>query len=173
MQNQGLTTTGATMLIHLMQHGACLSKELDPHQPLSPVGREQVMKSARAARALGLRFELVVASPKVRSLQTAEIMAEHTGYPLPRIEVTDAVKAMAPVRTTLHFIMDYEGLDSIFIAGHLPSLGLLASEILTGGPNLDIAIENSGLMQINWNIATGQSGLNWSLTPAQLAEIES
>lgn len=159
------------MLIHLMQHGACLSKELDHHQPLSPVGREQAIKSALAARTLGLRFELVAASPKVRSRQTAEIMAEHTGYPASRIEVTDAVKAMAPVRETLAYIKDYEGLDSIFIAGHLPSLGLLASELLTGGANLDIAIENSGLMQIDWNITSGKGVLNWYMTPAQLSVI--
>ena len=159
------------MLIHLMQHGACLSKELDPHQPLSPVGKEQVTKSARAARGLGLRFELVLASPKVRSMQTAEIMAEYTGYPVARIETTDAVKAMAPTEKTLNFIREYEGLDSIFIAGHLPSLGSLASAILTGGPHLDIAIENNGLMQIDWDIATGKGVLNWYLTPAQLAEI--
>ena len=57
------------MLIHLMQHGVCLSKELDATQPLSPVGGEQIEKSATAARVLGLRFELIVASPKVRSLQ--------------------------------------------------------------------------------------------------------
>ena len=159
------------MLIHLMQHGACLSKELDPNQPLSPVGREQVGKSARAAQILGLRFELVIASSKIRSLQTAEIMAEQTGYPASRIEVTDAVKAMTPTGKTLDFIKEYDGLDSIFIAGHLPSLGALASELLTGGPHLDIAIENSGLMQIQWNLATGKGVLNWYLTPPQLAEI--
>ncbi|MBG0789276.1 MAG: histidine phosphatase family protein [Desulfovibrionaceae bacterium] len=159
------------MLIHLMQHGACLSKELDPHQPLSPVGREQVTKSALAARALGLRFQLVAASPKVRSLQTAEIVAKHTGYPASRIEVTEAVKAMAPTRNTLEFIREYEGLDSIFIAGHQPSLGSLASAILTGGQHLDIAVENSGLMQLDWNIPSGKGVLNWCLTPAQLAEI--
>lgn len=159
------------MLIHLMQHGACLSKELDPNQPLSPVGREQVDKSARAAQILGLRFELIIASPKIRSLQTAEIMAKQTGYPVSRIEVTDAIKAMAPTRKTLDFIKEYEGLDSIFIAGHLPSLGSLASELLTGGPHLDIAIENSGLMQLQWDITTSKSILNWYLRPSQLAEI--
>ena len=85
------------MLIHLMQHGACLSKELDPHQPLSPVGREQAIKSARAMRTLGLRFQLVVASPKLRSLQTAE--SHGRTYRVSRgggIEVTEAIKGHGP-----------------------------------------------------------------------------
>jgi len=159
------------MLIHLMQHGACLPKELDPTQPLSPVGREQVEKSARAARILGLRFELVVASPKARSRQTAEIMADHTGYPVSHIEVTEAVKAMAPAESTLKFIEEYNGLESILIAGHQPHLSLLASKILAGKNEVGIAIENGGLLQLALNPVKGQGVLNWCMTPAQLAVI--
>ncbi len=159
------------MLIHLMQHGLCLPKELDAHQPLSPIGREQIQKSARAAQALGLRYELVIASSKTRSLQTAEIMADYTGYPISRIEVTDAVKAMAPPQGAINFIREYDGLDSIFIAGHLPSLSLIASTLLTGGSNLSIAIENGGLMQIDLQSGETTGTLNWYLSPAQLAQI--
>lgn len=156
------------MLIHLMQHGACLPKEVNPTQPLSPVGREQVEKTARSAAILGLRFELVAASSKVRSIQTAEIMAEQTGYPVERIVVTDTVKAMAPTAKTLKFINDYEGLDSILIAGHLPSLGLLASALLSPGKGTDVRVENGGLMQ--FNLEPGKPAtLNWAMTPAQLA----
>lgn len=159
------------MLIHLMQHGTCLPKELDPNQPLSPVGREQIEKSAQAARTLGLQFELVIASPKVRSLQTAEIMAEYTGYPTSRIQVTEAVKAMAPAKDTLAFVREYDGLDSILIAGHLPSLSSVASQLLTQGNKLEIAIENGGLMQIEVTTHESVGRLNWYQTPAQLAEI--
>ncbi|BCS87002.1 phosphohistidine phosphatase SixA [Pseudodesulfovibrio sediminis] len=159
------------MLVHLMQHGACLSKELDPTQPLSPVGREQVEKSARAARVLGLRFELVVASPKVRSIQTAEIMAQYTGYPTSRIQVTESVKAMTPATETIHYIREYDGLESILIAGHLPSLGSVASEILVPGNNVDIAIENGGIIQLKMIVSEKKGTLNWYLTPSQLSAI--
>lgn len=158
------------MLIHLMQHGACLSKELDVQQPLSPVGREMVTKTAKAAQILGLQFELMVASTKQRSRQTAEIMAQYTGYPVARIETTDAVKALAPPNETITFIQEYEGLDSIFIAGHLPSLAKVASEILLGNQSLDINIENAGLMQIEIHDQK-KPKLNWYISPAQLAQI--
>ena len=156
------------MLIHLMQHGACLPKELDVHQPLSPVGKEIISKSARAAQVLGLRFELIVASPKTRSLQTAEIMAEYTGYPLSRITVTEAIKAMTSAQETIDFINEYEGLDSILIAGHLPSLENIASKLLTGGSALSVNIDNGGLMQIDTKGNNGPT-LNWYLSPNQLA----
>jgi len=159
------------MLIHLMQHGVCLSKELDVNQPLSPVGREQIEKSARAAQILGLQFELILASPKVRSLQTAEIMAQHTGYPVSRIEVTEAVKAMTPAQTTIDFIHEYDGLDSVLIAGHLPSLSNVASTILSGGNQCDIHIENGSLIQIELNASRETGTLNWHLSAVQLALI--
>lgn len=159
------------MLIHLMQHGACLSKELDPHQPLSPVGKEQIEKSAQAARILGLRFELILASPKTRSLQTAKIMAEATSYPTERIEVTEAVKAMTPPQSTLDLVKEYQGLDSILITGHLPSLSHVISLLLTGGNRLDIDVENGGLTQIDWQDFAGKARLNFHLPPAQLAVI--
>lgn len=159
------------MLIHLMQHGLCLPKELDENQSLSPLGKEQVTKSAKAARALGLSFELIVASNKVRSLQTAEIMAQETGYPVSRIEVTDAVKAMAPPQSTIDFIHEYDGLDSVLVTGHLPSLAKVASTLLTGAESMKIHIENGGLMQINSQPSQKSSVLNWYLTPAQLAQM--
>ena len=158
------------MLIHLMQHGACLSKELDETQPLSPVGREMVEKTARAAGKLGLTFELVVASPKTRSMQTAAIMAEMTGYPVSGIEKTDAIKAMASPQAAIDFIKEYEGLDSVLITGHLPSLAKIASTLLVGDLSVAVNIENAGLMQIALP-AKGNGALNWYLTPAQLGLI--
>jgi len=154
-----------------MQHGACLPKEIDPNQPLSPVGRDQIIKSAKAARSLGLQFELVVASRKTRSIQTAEFMAEYTNYPLSRIEISDAVKAMAPTEETIGYIAEYDGLDAILICGHLPSLGLLASTLLSPKKQVEIAVENGGMMQIDYDLKEGKGVLKWSLTPAQLGLI--
>jgi len=159
------------MLIHLMQHGACMPKEIDPHQSLSPIGREQATKSAQAAQSLGLNFQLIATSRKTRAMQTAELMAENTGYPVPRIELTDSLKAMAPPKETISFIKEYQGLDSILLTGHLPNLGIVASALLVGSDKLNINIENAGLVQIDYDFIQESGILNWYLNPAQLAQI--
>ncbi len=159
------------MLIHLMQHGACLPKGLDKHQALSPVGKEQIVKSAKAARILGLQFQLIVTSPKDRARQTAEIMAHYIGYPASRIEVSDVVKAMSPPQDALEYIKEYEGLDSILVVGHLPSLGLLAASMLTNSQGLAINVENGGLMQLALTDFNKKATLNWHISPAQLSQI--
>ena len=157
------------MEIYLMQHGACFSKDVDPEQPLSPVGLEQIEKSAEAVKKFGLEFDLMLASPKIRSQQTAKAIAEKTGYPVEKIVVTDKVKAMAPPDQTLEFLKQYGGLDRIFIAGHLPSLAEVASMLLTSGSKARVKFEMGGLCRIDVDsLPSDQGVLCFYLTPSQL-----
>ena len=159
------------MLIHLMQHGACLPEELDPHLSLSPLGSEQAAKSGRAARWLRLHFDLIVTSPKLRAVQTAEIVAETMDYPVRDILVSDTAKANAPAEKTVNFLFEQEKKSSILLVGHLPSLGKVASRLMGRDCSLDIHIENGGLMQIEVTTPLSRARLNWHLTPRQLARL--
>ncbi|MDY7001914.1 MAG: histidine phosphatase family protein [Thermodesulfobacteriota bacterium] len=157
------------MEIYLMQHGACFSKDVDPEQPLSPVGLEQIEKSAAAVKKFGLEFDLILASSKVRSQQTAKAVAEKTGYPVDKIEVTDKVKAMAPPDQTIEFLRQQGDLGKIFIAGHLPSLAEVASMLLTSGSKARVKFEMGGLCRIDVEaLPTDKGVLRFYLTPSQL-----
>ena len=134
------------MRLFCMQHGACLSKELDPNQPLSPVGRDMVRKSAAALRALGLDFEAILSSPKERARQTAAIVARAVDYPEHSIRVTEAVKAMATPDETVEFLRDYRNAGRIFLAGHLPHLNKLACRLLGADKEPDLGVEQAGLL---------------------------
>lgn len=157
------------MELYLMQHGSCLPKEIDPNQPLSPVGAEQVMKSAEAARRLGLGFDAIVTSPKPRARETATMVASAWDFPTGSIHVTEAVKAMAEPKDTLAYLQTLGPQEAIFVAGHLPNLGKLASFLLTSEQELNIAIENGGLLRLDApQLAPGNATLRWYLTPMQL-----
>ncbi|WP_147821591.1 phosphohistidine phosphatase SixA [Salidesulfovibrio onnuriiensis] len=155
------------MHIYLMQHGACLPKELDPQQPLSPVGREQIEKSAAILKNLGLRFGVILASPKTRSMETAQIVAKAVGYPAKNIVCSDAIKPMADAKKTTDLILQYEDAESVFIAGHLPSLNNLASYLLLQDvpPTLHFGIENGGIMRISLEAQHRRGALDWLLPP--------
>jgi len=156
------------MEIYLMQHGSCLSKELDPNQPLSPVGAEQVLLSATAIRTLGLGFDCIISSPKARALQTAQAVAEALGYPEEEILISDDVKAMAPPDKTVRLLTSLE-VQSVFLAGHLPHLGHLASHLLATTESVRIGFQNGGLARIDTEtLPTHSAVLRWYLTPMQL-----
>ncbi len=152
-----------------MQHGTCLSREINPEQPLSPVGREQVEKSGLALRKMGLGVDTILCSPKLRSRQTAEIVAAALGRPAHSITVTDAVKALTPASETLEYLRQFPPRSRVFVVGHMPSLGEVASVLLAGGTRLALQIENGGLTRVDLTDFERPSGtLVWHLTPQLL-----
>ena len=157
------------MEIYLMQHGPNLSKDEDPEESLSPEGESQVSKAAEAINKMGLTFEVIIASPKKRSQQTAAIVAEAVGFPLDRIVETEKVKAMTPAEETIHYLEQFKDKESVLIAGHLPSLAEVASYLLTSGSKATIQFERGGIGRIDVEALPSKEGrLRWYLTPEQL-----
>jgi len=158
--------------LYLMQHGACLSEDVNPDQPLSPVGREAVARSARAAKAMGLAFELMIASPKTRARETAAIVAEAVGYPLSAVLVTEEVKALARPETTYELLRRRREARRVFIAGHLPHIPRLICASLGLRGESAVHIENAGLACLHLeDFAPSRGSLEWSLSAWQLALI--
>ena len=157
------------MEIYLMQHGPNLSKAEDPEESLSPDGKTQISKAARAIKRMELKFDVIIASPKTRSQQTAALVAEAVGYPVKSIVNTEMVKAMTPAAETIAYLEQFAEKNSVLIAGHLPSLAEVASALLTSGSRATIQFERGGVGRIDVDkIPTHEGKLRWYLTPAQL-----
>ena len=157
------------MEIYLMQHGPNLSKDEDPEESLSPEGETQISKAAQAIKKMGLEFDVIIASPKKRSQQTAALVARTIGFPVDSIVETEKVKAMTPAEETIRYLEEFQGKQSVLIAGHLPSLVEVASFLLTSGSKATIQFERGGIGRIDVNrLPTHEGRLRWYLTPAQL-----
>jgi phosphohistidine phosphatase len=157
------------MEIYLMQHGPNLSKDEDSEESLSPEGETQISKAAQAIKKMGLEFDVIIASPKKRSQQTAALVARTIGFPVDSIVETEKVKAMTPAEETIRYLEEFQGKQSVLIAGHLPSLAEVASFLLTSGSKATIQFERGGIGRIDVNrLPTHEGRLRWYLTPAQL-----
>ncbi len=157
------------MEIYLMQHGPNLSKDEDPEEALSKEGEAQVSRAAQAIKRMGLRFDVIIASPKKRSQQTAAIVAEAVGFPVGNIVETEKVKAMTPPEETIAYLKEFEDKNSVLIAGHLPSLAEVASALLTSGSKTTIQFERGGIGRIDVDaLPTHEGKLRWYLPPTQL-----
>jgi broad specificity phosphatase PhoE len=60
--------------------------------PLNDAGRSQAIAAGQKAKADGLHFDVIVASPFPRALETARLIAEQIGFPPARIETNDLLK---------------------------------------------------------------------------------
>jgi phosphohistidine phosphatase len=161
------------MRVYLMQHGQAVSEEQDPQRPLSDTGRAQVETSATAIVRLGLKFDAMVVSSKVRSRQTAEIVAKVTGYTGGLTEI-DAFKPSADPEDGIAALARLSGRESVFIAGHMPSLVRIVSLLLTESGKVSVVFSNGGLCAIEAaELPTHKGTLLFSLTPDQLRLIAS
>ena len=157
------------MEIYLMQHGPNLSKDEDPEESLSPEGASQVSRAAQAINKMGLTFDVVIASTKKRSRQTAAIVAEAVGFPVGDIVETEMIKAMTPAEETIRYLEEFQSKQSVLIVGHLPSLAEVASTLLTSGSKATVQFERAGIGRIDVEaLPTHEGRLRWYLTPAQL-----
>ena len=147
------------MRLYLVQHGLSLPEEKDPQRSLSEEGKEDVCKVAKFLKAKNIKVDYIWHSKKIRSVQTAQIIAKVFSYT--KIDERNDLNPMEPVDK---FPGELQGLNKdLMIVGHLPFLQKLASLLLTGSDKLElISFKYSGVVcleyQEKWKIA-------WFLTP--------
>ena len=158
------------MEIYLMQHGESFPNDKDPERSLTPRGKEQIHLSAKALKRMDISFDLIISSPKQRAQQTAGIVADELGYPQGEIEVSAALEPTAPVEDILLFLTSFSLKNRIFLAGHLPSLGEIASALMSDVFRIPLHFEMGGVVRIDAEDPKAHRGeLRWLLLPHQLA----
>jgi phosphohistidine phosphatase len=108
----------------------------DEARALTVRGRQDARRMGRGLARRGVDFTLMVTSPLVRAVQTAEIVAAMVDYK-DRVLVTDALIPEAPVSHVIAFLTsaarDPESGSSVALVAHEPILSAVAAE-LTGRP---------------------------------------
>ena len=157
------------MEIYLVRHGAAYEKEEDPERHLNSGGVNQCHLTGKALKRLDIQLDLIVSSPKARARQTAEIIAEEVGYLRGDIKVTETLEPTALTKDTITYLNDLADVERIMLAGHLPLLGHLASELLVNTPQISFYFEPSAVCYINTEQPHTFSGdFRWFLTPEHL-----
>ena len=105
----------------------------DEARSLTARGREDARRLGHALARRGVEFSLMVSSPLVRAVQTAEIVAAEIGY-RERLAVTDllipdgaATRVVAWLKAAAR---DLEGSASIALVAHEPILSALAALLI-------------------------------------------
>ena len=118
------------MRVTVIRHGeAGEDAPRDELRSLTLRGRAAVARVGRTLRRRGGDFTLIVSSPFVRALQTAEIIASHVGYD-GRLVVDEALVPDGRVSRVVALLSSLSGEDSIALVAHEPILSTLAGELL-------------------------------------------
>ncbi len=148
----------------------------DEDRPLSKKGRNQAKVLARRMRFLFKNADLVLTSPLVRALETAEILQEKSARARPkrlRLVEVDELKPLTAPEVTLEKVKTFKAQKILVMVGHEPHLGRFLSFILTGRghESFDISKGAIALVEFEGEIEKGRGRLTCFLQPTHLKKI--
>jgi phosphohistidine phosphatase len=163
------------MELYVLRHGRAEERGADypddSRRPLTPEGRERIVKVAAAMALLGVRYDRLLTSPFARARETAEIVARAHGTKEMLEEASELAQGRGPEGVLRKLRRDHAKRDAILLVGHEPDLGELVSELATGASGgLSISLKKGGLVKLDVTRLASRScaSLEWMLTPRQM-----
>jgi phosphohistidine phosphatase len=166
------------MDIYILRHAVAVSREEyqgqeDASRPLTPKGEKEMRKAAKGMKEMGVEFDLLLSSPYLRCVQTAEIVNNVFKRPV-EIEFSKHLKPEGASKELMEEInRKYRARRSLLLVGHEPYLSALITLWLGGFENMAIELKKGGLCKLTANRLThGRCAtLEWLLTPRQLMKL--
>jgi phosphohistidine phosphatase len=156
------------MEIYLVRHGIAIGREEampDALRPLTEKGRRRFRKTARAFARLGRKVDLILTSPLVRAVQTAEILAAEA--PHGEVGVLEELDPKFGVRSLLEAVAKRsDGVRSVALVGHDPQLSS-ALATLAGLPAELLDFKKGAIVRlVTADVSqAGSAEARWSLKP--------
>ncbi|MCY3544019.1 MAG: phosphohistidine phosphatase SixA [Chloroflexi bacterium] len=160
------------MNLYILRHGIAADRDSreypdDDLRPLTDKGIRRMRREAAGMNAMGITPDVIISSPLVRAIQTAEIVQEGLDE-APQMEISHALVPEAhPSRVLQAIAASHASADSVMVVGHEPHLSSLVSYVLTGQISWLIELKKGALC--NMDISISERGrLVWALPPKQL-----
>lgn len=125
------------MELYIVRHGIAVDREdpkcpPDPERFLTDEGKEKSRQVAKGVAEVASVPDLILTSPYLRALQTAEIFADALAYSKNKIRKSDLLLPGAEPLQLFRELAKDKDLSSVFIFGHAPHLDdILATSIGT------------------------------------------
>lgn len=120
------------MIIHILRHAEAVERSpqiAEEHRYLTARGRTRFRRAAAALKKLELDPDLIVTSPLVRAVQTADILAEGLDYQGELRLDAKLAPGFGPEELDA-LLAGYPDAKEIVLVGHEPDLGRVATRLL-------------------------------------------
>lgn len=122
-----------TMNLFVLRHASAGVRRanplLDVKRPLDKDGKRHCILLAQTLNALNIQFDLVVSSPLKRSVQTASLIGNETGYEN-RILLSNALLPEASFREFQRLLSECRLHENLLVVGHNPNISQFLSALL-------------------------------------------
>ena len=156
------------MRLYFLRHGIAEEARYDlPDEArrLTPDGIAEMRAMAAALKRMDLKLDLILTSPRLRALETAQIVAEALKM---SVHEDDRLSGGCGLGDLQQIVSDHSGAKRLMLVGHEPDMSSLAGRLI-GGAILDV--KKGGLVRVEVErVEPGGGVLEWLLTPAVLVQ---
>lgn len=155
------------MKVHLIRHAQAIERSTglpDEHRNLTCRGRKRFRQVAACLKKIGIDPDFIITSPKVRAVQTAEILSETLRFG-GEVQISADLADGPDIAALCDILKKKNECREIVLVGHEPNLGEVIGELLkVSGPlampkgcvvSLMISIRKSGLSAELTGMVTG------------------
>ena len=164
----------ATLELYLVRHGVAADRgdqyPDDSKRPLTSNGIAALKKEAKALANLGVDFDVIIASPLVRTRQTAEVFSQ--GLPSrPSVTLSDSLAPAGAPPAVFQELAKHMRKQRIAIVGHEPNIGELAARLI--GARAPLEFKKGAICRIDFEVfpPKGAGSLRWFLPPRLLRKL--
>ena len=169
---------GKAMDIYVLRHGLAGARDRqeypdDDERPLTPKGVRRMTRQVRGLNSIGLSLDVIVTSPLVRAVQTAEIVHQRLDNPGKLVKSPALAPAGNPMELVDELSREFPSADNVMLVGHEPYLSALISLFVTGAPEPAVRLKKGALCKLRVAAPSyGRSGwIEWLLTPRQMVKL--
>ncbi len=156
------------MVLDLLRHGIAEERRTglaDAQRALTAEGRDKLRRVLHRAARAGVEPSLILCSPLLRAVQTAEMAAQELGCARPVLNVK-ALSPDAEPDSAWAELRKHAGEAEVLVVGHQPHIGEFTAYLL-GSPRLKVEFKKGAIVRVVLDIkeAPGSATLEWMLTP--------
>lgn len=158
------------MQLYIVRHGIAIDREdpqcpPDPERFLTEEGIEKTKQVAKGVAEVAAVPDLMLSSPYVRALQTAELFAKALEYPKEKIRKTDFLLPGAESLQLFRELSRDKDSSVVFVFGHAPHLDDLLATALNSKHHIT-SLKKAGVALLELKRLVPPGGeLIWLSTP--------
>lgn len=158
------------MQLYIVRHGIAIDREdpqcpPDPERFLTEEGIEKTKQVAKGVAEVAAVPDLMLSSPYVRALQTAELFAKALEYPKEKIRKTDFLLPGAESLQLFRELSRDKDSSVVFVFGHAPHLDDLIATALNSKHHIT-SLKKAGVALLELKRLVPPGGeLIWLSTP--------
>lgn len=144
------------MRLYLLRHGIAEDASAgmsDAERALTDEGRDQLVDTSKALLRLGVKPGVILSSPLVRAVQTAELVAPSLDAP---VEQALELQPGCMLSDLERLVRRYQH-DTIMIVGHEPDFSTLAAR-LNNADERGIVLKKGGMIRVDVSGGKLQAG---------------